>query len=137
MAEEDVVPVRGDAGTGLLTLAGGLIVFLVFLLFATQLLVGLYARSVVTAVASDAAQRAATEPATPIELIEHEARAVLGRAGADASFTWRRIDGDGDGSVDTVAVTVAVASPQLVPSWVSAGTLDQVERTVHVRIELS
>lgn len=125
----------GDAGTGLLTLAGGLVVFLVFLLFATQLLVGLYARSVVTAVATDAAQRAATEPATPIELIERDARATLGRAGKAASFSWRHLDGDGDGAPDTVALTVVVPTPQLLPAWVSAAPLERLERTAHARVE--
>src|SRR4051794_3414168 len=50
---------RGDAGTGLVSLLGGVLVFLVFLLFACHLLIGLYARSVVAGAAFDGAQHLA------------------------------------------------------------------------------
>ena len=57
------VPAADDRGAGLISTAAGVVVFLVFLLFAVQLLFGLYASSTVTAVANDAAVRAAS--ATP------------------------------------------------------------------------
>jgi hypothetical protein len=53
---------RGNArcrGSGLVALTGGLIVFLLLLLFAVQLSVNLYARSQVTAAGFDAARRGA------------------------------------------------------------------------------
>lgn len=124
-----------DEGTGLVTLAGGLLVFLIFLLFATQLLVGLHARSIVTAVASDAAHRAASEPTVPVDEIEATARGLLGRAGRDATFEWHRVDDDGDGRPDAVTLTLIVAPPTFVPEWIGSGSWSRIERTVGVRLE--
>ena len=65
-------------------------VFLVFLLFAVQLLFGLYASSAVNAVANDAAVRAASADAPPLDVIEDQARASLGDVGAAATFAVER-----------------------------------------------
>ena len=48
-----------DRGSGLIALTGGLLVFLLLLLFAVQLSINLYARSQVTAAGFDAARRVA------------------------------------------------------------------------------
>jgi hypothetical protein len=61
----DRVGARADHGTGLLSSVAGVVVFLVFLLFAVQLLFGLYASSTVNAVANDAAVGGAAAPAPP------------------------------------------------------------------------
>ena len=60
---------RGERGAGLLSTVAGVVVFLVFLLFAVQLLFGLYATSTVNAVANDAATRAAGADAPTLEVI--------------------------------------------------------------------
>ncbi len=126
---------RGDRGAGLISTAAGVVVFLVFLLFAVQLLFGLYATSTVTAVANDAATRAATRDAPPRRAIEADARAGLGRAGDDARFTWGLDDADRDGRADTVVLTVEVRAPTFVPVSLGATRAGDIRRTVRVRIE--
>src|SRR5690606_35831396 len=86
-----------DRGAGLISSAAGVLVFLLFLTMAVQLLYGLYAASTVTAVANDAAQRAAEAGAPPVAQVEADARALLGRIGDTATFEWSLDDADGDG----------------------------------------
>ena len=125
-----------DRGAGLISTAAGVVVFLMFLLFAVQLLFGLYAASTVTAVANDAAQRAATASAPPLATVEADARATLGRIGEAADFAWSRDDTDGDGVDDTVVLRVIAVPPRFVPrSMGGAVGLGAIERTVRVRIE--
>ena len=127
---------QDDRGAGLISSAAGVMVFLVFLMFAVQLLFGLYASSTVTAVANDAVQRAATRDAPPLEVIEAEARANLGQVGDRATFRWRTDDADLDGAVDTVILEVVATPPRLVPTSVgSAAGFGEVRRTVRARIE--
>lgn len=128
---------QGDRGTGLISSAAGVVVFLVFLLFAVQLLFGLYASSTVTAVANDAAQRAATLGAPALAVIEAEARAHLGRVGDEAEFTWTADDTDGDGQDDTIVLAVVAVPPRFVPRSVGdAVGFGEVRRTVRVRMEV-
>lgn len=125
-----------DCGAGLISSAAGVMVFLVFLMFAVQLLFGLFASSAVTAVANDAVQRAATQGAPPLEIIEAEARDNLGQVGDRATFRWRTEDIDGDGTIDTVVLEVVATPPRLVPTSVgSAAGFGEVRRTVRARIE--
>lgn len=135
MAPSDPRP--HDLGAGLISTSAGVLVFLVFLLFAVQLLFGLYASSTVTAVANDAAQRAAATGAPPIEDIESDARANLGRVGDDAEFTWSLDDTDGDGIDDTVILRVIAVPPRLVPTSIgSAAGFGEIRRTVRARLEI-
>jgi hypothetical protein len=128
--------VDDDRGAGLLSTAAGVVVFLVFLLFAVQLLFGLYASSTVTAVAHDAAVRAASASAPPLERIEGDARRSLGEVGAAAQFRWDLDDSDGDGLDDTVVLEVVAAPPRVLPSSISGAVgWDDIRRTVRVRIE--
>ncbi len=125
-----------DAGTGLISTASGVLVFLVFLLFAVQLLFGLYASSTVTAVANDAAQRAAASDAPPLDVIESDARANLGRVGDEAQFAWSLDDTDGDGRDDTVVLRVIAVPPRLVPTSIGGVVgFGEIRRTVRVRLE--
>ena len=126
---------RQDAGAGLISTAAGVVVFLMFVLFAVQLLFGLYASSTVTAVANDAATRAAAADSPSLPVIEADARANLGRIGDDARFTWTSDDENGDGHDDTVVLTVVVEPPRFVPSSLAPGGFGEVRRTVRVRIE--
>ena len=126
----------GDRGAGLLSTAAGVLVFLVFLLFAVQLLFGLYAASTVTAVANDAAVRAASAGAPPLERIEADARRNLGEVGAAASFTWSIEDADGDGVDDTVVLEVVARPPRFVPPSIGGVIgVDEIRRAVRVRLE--
>ena len=112
-----------ERGSGVLgTVVGGL-VFLTFLFFAVQVVLGLYATSVVTAVAYDAAKTVAGAAAGGTEEAQRAAttaaRRDLGRLGADAEFSWRR---EGDD------VVLRVRAPR-------SSVLGDVVRTVRVRME--
>ena len=129
-------PTWVDAGSGLLSSLAGVVVFLVFLLFAVQLLFGLYATSTVNAVANDAATRAASAEAPPLPRIEADARASLGEVGRTARFTWRSDDADGDGELDTVVLEVVAQPPRFVPDSIGGAVgLDEIRRVVRVRRE--
>jgi hypothetical protein len=125
-----------DRGTGAISTAAGVLVFLIFLVGTVQLLFSLYASSTVTAVANDAAQRAAAAGAPPLSVIEADARATLGRVGDEASFTWSRDDADGDGADDTVVLRVIARPPRFVPPSIGDGIgLGAIDRTIRVRLE--
>ena len=110
--------------------------FLACLLFAVQLLFGLYASSTVTAVASDAAGRAAAADAPPLAAIEEQARSSLGEVGETASFTWSAEDTDRDGAPDTVVLEVVARPPRFLPRSIGGAIgLDEIRRTVRVRLE--
>lgn len=107
-----------------------------FLLFAVQLLFALHASSVVTAVASDAAHRAAARGAPPLAVIEADARSSLGRVGDTAAFTWNRLDTDRDGTDDTIVLEVVAVPPRFVPRSLTGSTgFGEIRRTVRVRLE--
>lgn len=125
-----------DRGAGLLSSVAGVVVFLVFLLFAVQLLFSLYASSTVNAVANDAATRAASGNAPPLELIEADARRSLGEIGAQASFRWGLDDADGDGDGDTIVLEVVARPPRFIPPSIGGAIgLEEIRRTVRVRGE--
>lgn len=126
----------GERGAGVISTAAGLVVFLMFLLFAVQLLFALYASSTITAVANDAARRAAEARAPELADIEARARHHLGRVGAGAEFRWESADTDGDGEADTIVLTVSAEPPRFVPASIGDGVgLGTVDRTVRARIE--
>lgn len=125
-----------DRGAGLVTTVTGVLVFLALVSLSTQLLVSLYARTVVTSVAYDAVRAVATstDPSgaseqADITRAERTARELLGRTGARATFSWR---------IDREAVRLRVRAPvprlTLLPIRGLAG-LTEVERTVEVRLE--
>jgi hypothetical protein len=127
---------RGDPGVGALSTAAGVLVFLLFLVGAVQLLFSLYASSTVTAVANDAAHRAAGRGAPAVDVIEADARRTLGEIGDEATFDWRTDDSDGDGADDTVVLRVVAHPPRFVPRSIGEGLgLTEVDRTVRVRLE--
>jgi Flp pilus assembly protein TadG len=127
---------RDDRGVGLLASAAGVVVFLMFLMLSVQLLFSLYASSTITAVANDAAQRAADANAPPLDVIEEEARATLGRIGDSATFGWSTDDADGDGLADTVVLDVVARPPRFVPASIGDGIgLGPLRRTIRVRVE--
>lgn len=120
----------------MLSTTAGVVVFLIFLLFAVQLLFGLYASSAVNAVANDAAVLAATADAPSLDVIEAQARASLGSVGAAATFTWRADDADRDGDPDTIVLEVVTRPPRFIPPSIGGAIgLDEIRRTVRVRLE--
>lgn len=132
----DGTQTASDSGVGLIASAAGILVFLVFLMFTVQLLFGLYASSTVTAVANDAALRAAAQGAPSVELIEADARRTLGRIGDEATFAWSTDDTDGDAVDDTVVLEVVAHPPRFLPRSIGGAIgLDDVARTVTARLE--
>jgi hypothetical protein len=129
-----------DRGTGIFATAFGFTVFLVFLLFTVQVLFGLHARTTVTAVASDLAQRAANDGGeldqSLLDAYAEEGRRRLGGYGDRADFTFAVTDADGDGRDDTVAVTVHAALPILLPVRWSGYSPTEFSRTMRARLEV-
>ena len=129
----------GDRGTGMIGSMAAVVVFLVFLLFAVQLLFGLYSRSVVTGVAYDGARAVASHgsqrdggPGSPTARAraEDRMRQQLGPSGQQASFDWSASD------ADRVALRVQVDAPRFLSQrTLGALATDHIDRTVTVRIE--
>lgn len=110
----------------------GFSVFLVLLLFATQVTFNLYAASVVTAVSYDAARRVAGGDGGSglTAQAEAEARQSLGRYASRVSFDWSGSTGD------EVVLRFEATNPSLLlPVVPGRAAFDHVERTVRVRVE--
>ena len=122
-----------EAGAGVIASVVGVTIFLFLLVFAVQVLVGLYATSVVTAATYDAAKILAGadqgDSAAGRAHAEAAARGQLGRFGERAAFRW-------ENDAETVRLHVQAPRPTLLPHALadSAG-LGDIERTVHVRVE--
>lgn len=133
MAEAD--PANRDRGAGLLSTSFGILFFLGFLFFAVQLLFNLYATSVVTSVAYDAARSVATSghPATQADLDAAEARAKqeLGGYASNVSFEW-----DAYSNPDVVKLRVIATNPRFLGPAIDVFVgFDEIDRTVEVRVE--
>jgi Flp pilus assembly protein TadG len=130
------VPRRRDQrGAGVLSTVLGAGVFLAFLLFAVQVLAGLYFRSVVTAATYDAAKAVAGADAVPEGVAradaERNARAQLGDYGRRVAFDWA------DSTEDLVVVRATAPRPTFIPEALTGPVgLGDVERTVEVRREV-
>lgn len=128
-----------DGGAGLIGTTSGVLVFLCFLLFAVQLLIGLYGRSVMTSVALSGANRVAgarvdhadaAAVAVARARAEAEMRQLLGRQASGTTFDW-------SGSTpDEVVLRVHADLPRFMLPGVKGrlGT-DTVDRTIRVRVE--
>jgi Flp pilus assembly protein TadG len=127
-----------DRGVGMISTAAGFLVFVMFLMLATQVLYGLYARSTVRATLNDAASRAANGVAGDDELLRlaDEAEQSLGRMGDRTTITLRLVDDDGDATPDVVEGVAVADPPQFVPASLGgAGGLGEITASVRVRIE--
>ena len=121
-----------ERGGGPLSAWFGFVVFLALLLFAVQVLYNLYATSVVTSVAYDAARQVAGAQGGPgsVGRAEASARQALGRYSDRVSFQWAA----GDGEV--VVLRVTARNPSfLLPALAGPVAFGQIDRTVRVRVE--
>ena len=104
--------------------------FLLLLLFAVQVMVRLYATSVLTSVAFDAATAVATNPSNQVAeeaVAERQALDKLGSLGRDHTrFVWKEAD------ANQVVVRVESETPSFLPLPVS---YRQISRTATVRTE--
>jgi hypothetical protein len=130
----------GDDGTSLLTASLALFIFLVFLLFAVQLLVNLYDGSVVTDVAFEGAHRVASntvDHADPTAVdrarrhAEDEMRRLLGPQGSRATFDWSQSD------ADQVACRIQLDPPHFeIAGYGRSLPFNHIDRTARVRVEV-
>ena len=126
---------RRDRGAGLLSTSFGILFFVGFLFFAVQLLFNLYATSVVTSAAYDAARSVATAPSQPatqrqVDAAVDHARSLLGKYSDRVVFDWDLSD------PDVVRLHVHAVNPRLLaPPLDHLVGLDVIDRTVVVRVE--
>ena len=128
--------VAEERGAGLVSTTAGVTVFLVLLLLATQVLYNLYATSVVTAAAYDAA-RVVAGAAARGDSVEAERqgkahfRQLLGRYGTDYVETL-----DFSESTDDVVVLhVRSRNPSLLLGRAGRTAFGVIDRRVRVRVE--
>ncbi|MEA2901202.1 MAG: hypothetical protein QOH36_1089 [Actinomycetota bacterium] len=124
--------VRSERGSGPISAWLAFVVFLGLLLFAVQALFNLYATSVVTAVAYDAARRVAVADGGTANTgpAEADARRALGRFGQRVTFDWSASDGE------FVVLSVRARNPtRLLPAMAGPLAFDEIDRTVRVRVE--
>lgn len=131
---------RPDSGTGSFGTTLAFVVVITFLLFTTQLLFGLYARTLVSAVATDVAQRAAHEGFEALHddrvaIHESEVRRRLGEYGERAVIEISLEDLDGDGTGDSVSVAVVADLPTLLPTALAPASPTRFTRTASARLE--
>jgi hypothetical protein len=123
---------RDERGSGVISTWIGFVVFLGMLLFAIQALLNLYATTVVTSVAYDAARQVAGSDGGPNAEAgaEAQARHLLGRFGNDVSFDWSAT------TTDNVVLRVRAQVPSVLLDS-SHGTLPfgSIDRTVRLRVE--
>lgn len=126
-----ILRVRDERGTGILGSFFGAIVFLAFLALATHTFVGLYASSVVTAVAWDDARKVATDPGNADAQAAADADIRTRLSGfSDTTVEWKT------NSTGDIGLSVGVKRPVLLPKpLVAAAGVDRIQRTVWVREE--
>lgn len=122
---------RDERGAGLIGTLAGVTVFLVLLLFAVQVLFNLYAKSVITGAAFDAARMVASEGGdiAAVEPAEAHARDVLGRYGRRVEFDWSR------STANDVVLRVRAENRMFSFAGVGIDALQTVDRTVRARVE--
>lgn len=128
----------GEAGASTIGTVAGVAVFLTLLLFAVQVLVGLYATSTVVAASHDAARRVASisvdhgDPqarAAAVRNAENQLRSLLGEIGHEARIDWSFED-------RSVRLHIVTEAPAILPSAIRDSTgLRTIDRTITVRIE--
>lgn len=114
-----------ERGAGVFSMSFGLLIFFLLLLFAVQILYNLYATSVVSGLAIDAARDAAEfDGAGPAG-----ARAeFLARAGPDATINFTEIDG-------AMHADVTFTTTSVFPAVFDAEPFGVLKRTFVVRVE--
>lgn len=123
---------REERGAGVIGTVLGTGVFLLLMLFAVQVLVGLYTTSVVAAATYDAAKAAAGADAGPATLADAErnAQAQLGDYGRRVVFDWSAT------TDDVVVLSARGPRPTFLPESLAGPVgLGDIERTVEVRKE--
>lgn len=122
-----------ERGVGLLSTLVGFIIFIFFMFLGTHLLLHLYASSLTSGAAYDAASsvaRARNQADRPgaAALAEAELRDALGAWGNDVDITW-------DINLVTVTVRVRGRAPSLLPASLTDASGLDIDRSATVRLE--
>ena len=122
---------RGDEGAGLVSTMFGILVFLLFLLLACQLLVGLFARTV----ASDAAMLGAQRLARGAQA--DDAYADVDQAVGDALLGAGEVPDEQDPTrLEYVRYRVRMRAPRLLGApWLGPWATDEIVRDGRARVE--
>ncbi len=127
-----------ETGAGLVSTIAGLLVFLSLLLFATQTLIALYARSATTSAVYEGARLVAgartphDESPIPEEALsraESTIRSQLGSFGSRIDLDWSTT------TWDTVVVMARARPPSFLWDSLRGNGAPRIERTVRVRVE--
>ena len=127
-----------ESGSGLISTISGLLVFLALLLFATQTMIALYARSATTSAAYEGARRVAgarnSHDLSPVpdEARSHAEsliRSQLGRFGDRVELDWSM------STWETIALTVRAQPPSFLWDSLRGRGPAVIDRTVRVRVE--
>ncbi len=121
-----------ERGTGVISTWIGFVVFLGMLLFTVQALLNLYATSVLTSVAWDAAREVAGADGDSGAQASAEARAreLLGRFGEGVSFDWSA------SSDEDIVLRVRGGVPSvLLENFGGRMPFGEIDRTVRLRVE--
>lgn len=124
-------PGETEAGTGIISAVFGVAIFLGFVLLASQVLLDLYTRSVITSAATRGAEIvAAANGGTAAEpLADATVERLLGRDASQATLSWQVTSTE-------VALTVRLTTPSLLPVALGGPLgLDRITRTVVVARE--
>lgn len=126
---------RRDRGSGLFGTATGLLVFLLTMLAAVQVAYALYARSMLTGAAHDAARHVAGYASAGDRAAARDAEDAhfherMGGLGDDARLEW------GEDDPDVVRVRVVADLPSLLPAGVrDVFGIGDTDREIQVRVE--
>lgn len=121
-----------EEGSGLVSTMLGAVTFLAFLALATNVLVGLYATSAVTAISTDAVQNLAASPSPPGPAAFRTAEAyVRARLGSLKGLELEWITTD-DGRL---GLHVRAESPALLPVSLRTASPRSIDRTAWARQE--
>lgn len=137
-ADDTIERTRREAGTGLLATSAAVLVFLLFMLFAVQVTITLYATSTINAAGYDAARHVASFT------VDHQSPSALNAATAEAEAQFRQMLGEFGRRADLqweisdeqVRLHVKATAPSLVPSTLARTTrLTNLDRIFTVRVE--
>jgi len=127
-----------DSGVGLIGSIAGLLVFLALMMFATQTLVALHTRTVVTDAAYEGARSVAgarVDHDDPVAVAaaqaaaEERVRGLLGRLGDRAELDWSGT------TAEVVQLHVSATPPSFLWKALRGPGAALVDRTVSVRVE--
>lgn len=128
-------PAKDERGVGLVSTLSGVAIFMAFLLLGAHVLVHLYATSVLTANAFDAARivsgsSSGEDRVGAAARAQAQALAQMGGFADRVAFTWEQL------GPDEIVLTAAADTPNLLPALLARGLgMDMVERTVRLRVE--